>query len=590
MGDGTTIGKSTPVQVLGGLAGVTAISAGGYHSLAWRGDGTAWSWGNNFYGQLGDGTQTNRLTPVQVSGLAGVTAISGGYHHSLSLKGDGTAWSWGRNNYGQLGDGTQTNRLTPVQVFGLVGVVAVSAGTWHSLALKGDGTVWAWGLNFYGQLGDGTTTNRFTPVQVFVLTIPTTANVTFYQVGVDTDFTGTVLTIDGTINLGVDDLPKTFTWDIGSDHTYAYHSPLYASSVKRYVWTSTTSGGSPTTQSGTITALIWGGTYTGNYKTQFIISASAGTGGTISPSGSVPVDYGDDITFTITADITYDILDVVVDGASQGAISSYTFYAVSAGHSISASFGTFNHDIAVIAVTPSKTRIGQGYPLLVDVTVENQGDLTESFNLTVYYGDSAITAEQWETFWSLGDVNRDGYINGTDQNLIVAAYGATPGMPGWNPWADLNQNSVVDIIDAATCGSHDGLEIWTYFITGGVIQTLQVIDLAAGNTQEPTFTWDTSSIPYGNYVICAYAVPILGKEADRADNTLTNGVVMITIPGDADGDRTVNVFDILKVKYHWYPGPPLGPGGYDPNVDVNCDGAINVFDILLVKANWGQSW
>jgi len=134
------------------------------------------------------------------------------------------------------------------------------------------------------------------------------------------------------------------------------------------------------------------------------------------------------------------------------------------------------------------------------------------------------------------------------------------------------------------------LEIWTYFITGGVIQTLQVIDLAAGNTQEPTFTWDTSSIPYGNYVICAYAVPILGKEADRADNTLTNGVVMITIPGDADGDRTVNVFDILKVKYHWYPGPPLGPGGYDPNVDVNCDGAINVFDILLVKANWGQSW
>ncbi len=68
-----------------------------------------------------------------------------------------------------------------------------------------------------------------------------------------------------------------------------------------------------------------------------------------------------------------------------------------------------------------------------------------------------------------------------------------------------------------------------------------------------------------------------------------NGVDDYWLPGDADRDRTVNVFDILKVKYHWYPGPPLGPGGYDPNVDLNDDGAINVFDILIVKANWGKT-
>lgn len=73
------------------------------------------------------------------------------------------------NDFGQLGDGTTTDRYTPVQVQGLSGVVAVAAGSDHSLALKSDGTLWAWGYNGYGQLGDGTTTNRYSPVKVQLL-------------------------------------------------------------------------------------------------------------------------------------------------------------------------------------------------------------------------------------------------------------------------------------------------------------------------------------------------------------------------------------------------------------------------------------
>ncbi|AEG14452.1 Ig domain protein group 2 domain protein [Desulfofundulus kuznetsovii DSM 6115] len=169
LGDGTTTNRYTPVQVQN-LTGVVAIAAGGGHSLALKSDGTVWAWGYNGYGQLGDGTITNRTTPVQVKNLTGVVAVAAGGGHSLALKSDGTVWAWGYNGYGQLGDGTTMNRYTPVQVQNLTGVVAIAAGSSHSLALKSDGTVWAWGNNGYGQLGDGTTTNRTTPVRVQGLT------------------------------------------------------------------------------------------------------------------------------------------------------------------------------------------------------------------------------------------------------------------------------------------------------------------------------------------------------------------------------------------------------------------------------------
>ncbi len=170
LGDGTTTYRNAPVQV-SSLSGVIAIAGGNDHSLAVKSDGTVWAWGDNHYGRLGDGTTTDRNAPVQVSSLSGIIAIAGGNFHSLSLKSDGTVWAWGNNGFGQLGDGTTTERHTPVKVSGLSGVIAIACGSYHSLALKSDGTVWAWGYNYYGQLGDGTNTEkdavgRKTPVKV----------------------------------------------------------------------------------------------------------------------------------------------------------------------------------------------------------------------------------------------------------------------------------------------------------------------------------------------------------------------------------------------------------------------------------------
>ena len=176
VGDGTTTDRLTPVQVsgLGPGSGVVAIAGGYTSAYVLKSDGTVQAWGNNTQGQLGDGTTTSfRWTPVQVAGLgpgSGVVAIASQAAGSYVLKSDGTVLAWGDNDpYGQIGDGTTTNRLTPVQVAGLgpgSGVVAISGGALTGYALKSDGTVMAWGDNSEGQAGDGTTTNRLTPVQV----------------------------------------------------------------------------------------------------------------------------------------------------------------------------------------------------------------------------------------------------------------------------------------------------------------------------------------------------------------------------------------------------------------------------------------
>jgi hypothetical protein len=169
LGNGTNTNSNVPVQV-SGLTGITAIAGGVVHSIAVKNDGTVWAWGNNGNGQLGNGTNTNSNLPVQVSGLTGVTSIAGGLYHSLALKNDGTVWAWGNNGNGQLGNGTFSNSNLPVQVSGLTGVTAIAGGNYHSLALKNDGTAWAWGNNDNGQLGNGTNTDSNLPVQVSGLT------------------------------------------------------------------------------------------------------------------------------------------------------------------------------------------------------------------------------------------------------------------------------------------------------------------------------------------------------------------------------------------------------------------------------------
>ncbi|GAB4256141.1 MAG: hypothetical protein Kow0092_01950 [Deferrisomatales bacterium] len=180
LGDGTTENRATPGYVLGAdgrpLEGVVAVSAGGGHSMALLADGTLLGWGDNRNAQLGDGTRVEGYLPVPVldrfgAPLSGVVAVAAGGLHTLALRADGAVLSWGDNDYGQLGDGTVLDRLSPVAVVEASGAsldqaVAVAAGPFHSAAVLADGRVVTWGANTGGQLGDGTTEGRTRAVAV----------------------------------------------------------------------------------------------------------------------------------------------------------------------------------------------------------------------------------------------------------------------------------------------------------------------------------------------------------------------------------------------------------------------------------------
>jgi len=170
LGDGTTNESYTAFQIPS-ISGIIAIQAGLSHSVFLKNDSTVWTCGTNFYGELGLGTSTGTgiPTPTMIPSFTGIKAISAGYDHSLALKGNGTVWAWG-NNIAALGDGTTMFKLSPVQTDNVTNIIAIAAGANHSSFLKNDGTVWACGFNGAGEVGDGTTVSRNSPVAVGSLT------------------------------------------------------------------------------------------------------------------------------------------------------------------------------------------------------------------------------------------------------------------------------------------------------------------------------------------------------------------------------------------------------------------------------------
>lgn len=145
---------------------VQALALNGHHSCALMRDETVKCWGDNWGGQLGNGTRSSSATPVSVLGLSDVVAVAAGYVHNCALVRDGTVACWGKNDWGQLGDGTQADRLTPVTVSGLEGAVALAAGYDSTCALLSNAEVKCWGLNNVGQLGTGDMDISFEPVSV----------------------------------------------------------------------------------------------------------------------------------------------------------------------------------------------------------------------------------------------------------------------------------------------------------------------------------------------------------------------------------------------------------------------------------------
>ncbi|MDT7510936.1 InlB B-repeat-containing protein [Bifidobacterium sp. H6bp9] len=246
LGSNTT-SRNTPVRI-GKPADLpkdftyVQVSAGDQYSLAVGSDGNAYAWGSNNRGQLGDGTTSQRTTPVVVRTPDRSTypdlpkdftyvQVSAGANHSLAVGSDGNAYAWGNNNRGQLGDGTTTSRSTPVRVRTPdrstypdlpkdFTYVQVSAGYMHSLAVGSDGNAYAWGLNDSGELGDGTTTSRSTPVRV-----RTPDRSTYPDLPKDFTYVQVSAGLDHSLAVGSDGYP--YTWGCNIDGQIGNDSNSY---------------------------------------------------------------------------------------------------------------------------------------------------------------------------------------------------------------------------------------------------------------------------------------------------------------------------------------------------------------------------
>ena len=181
LGDGSTVDRTLSVSAHGLTQGVALIASGRYHTCAVQNhDGVADQvrcWGRNRSGQLGDGTTTDRYVPTTVAGLTEeILAIQTKEAHTCVITANRRVKCWGENAYGQLGDGSTQNRLTPVDVAlpPAVTVAAIAVGVTHSCALTPDGSVYCWGSNTAGELGNGSTQDQLLPVAVQTLGAPAT--------------------------------------------------------------------------------------------------------------------------------------------------------------------------------------------------------------------------------------------------------------------------------------------------------------------------------------------------------------------------------------------------------------------------------
>ena len=191
-----TVNRSSPVQMTD--KNFSFFFAGGFTNLAINSSDELWIWGRNNWGQIGDGSQTDRSSPVQIAGAYSRGAFNS--YTSLLIKTDGTLWASGRNQVGTLGQGDTTNVSSPVQVGSDTDWAAVAISNSSTVAaIKTGGTLYTWGEGSKGELGDGSTTDRSSPVQIG-------SNTDWIKVAGNMNDTAGAVTSGGTL----------FTWGVAS--------------------------------------------------------------------------------------------------------------------------------------------------------------------------------------------------------------------------------------------------------------------------------------------------------------------------------------------------------------------------------------
>lgn len=274
------------------------------------------------------------------------------------------------------------------------------------------------------------------------------------------------------------------------------------------------------------------------------------------------------------------------------------------------------NDVAIFNVLPSPTIVDQGENVSIEVVSQNKGTMAQTFQVNCYadtslIGSSTISLDpgqlnvinfQWNTSsfqpvayvimaeasTVVGETNTadNTYVDGTVTVMAhdVSVKNVTPSQTQVH-----RGYTMLDIyVQVANEGNSSETFAVTAYYNSTAIQTVTIVNLAPNSEIILPFPW-SAGVPYGPYIISAKASPV-PYELDLADNSFTDGIVTITIPGDFNFDRTVDILDSAAVSGHWYPGPPVGPLGYDVDIDVNQDGEIDILDAAIVSAHWLESW
>ena len=332
-------------------------------------------------------------------------------------------------------------------------------------------------------------------------------SVFFTQTGLSSDATGNVVTVNGnTKSFG--DLPFTLWVDSGSSVTHSYNSMVSSTvSGKKFRLDSVTGPVSPITVSAPTTV-------TGNYKTQYYLTVRTDPTAIATIPGEGWYDGAASVTITAPPVKNYQFNYWDVDGASQGSEVNPITVSMNVAHTATAYYTptpSLLHDIAITNETTLKNIVGQGFSTRINVTVTNQGNYSETFNVTVYANTTSIAS--------------------------------------------------------------------------------QTVTLTSGNSTTITFTWNTTGFAKGNYTISAYVWPVQG-ETHTADNTFTDGWVIVAMVGDVTGpdgwpDGKCDIRDVALVAKLFgviYPNPR-----YDPNCDLIYDGKIDIKDVARVAKNFGKT-